>query len=271
MRLINKDTKLCISISEKPSNFGNTLHNELFKELDLNFIYKSFKIKNLKGAIDAIRVLNISGCGVSMPFKEKVIPYLDEMDPLSKSINAVNTIVNTNGRLKGYNTDVYGAIEAFKKFNVNKNNSVFMLGAGGVAKAFLLALKKMKINKIYISNRKMKRLTKLKKIAKFEIINWKDKNNFNADIIINATSIGMYPKINEMIFSKNNIINSKVVIDVVVNPLKSRLILESEKLKKKICPGYIMSMHQARRQFYLYTGINPRLSVLEKKIQLILK
>jgi shikimate dehydrogenase len=271
MKSINKDTRLCISISEKPSNFGNTLHNELYKELNLNFIYKSFKIKNLKSSIDAIKTLNIRGCGVSMPYKERVVSYLDKMDPLSKSINAVNTIVNKNGKLKGYNTDIYGAIESLKKCNITKNYSVFMIGAGGAAKAFLLALKKLKIKHISIANRNKKRLEKLKSITKFNIIDWKDKSDFNADLLINATSIGMYPKVREMGFSKSNILNSKAVIDVIINPIKSRLIIEAEKLKKRNCAGYVMSMYQARRQFYLYTSINPKLSLLEKKIKLILK
>lgn len=271
MRSINKDTKLCISIAEKSSNFGNTLHNELYKELNLNYIYKSFSIKNLRGAMEALRSLNITGCGVSMPYKEKVIPYLDEMDPLAESVNAVNTIVNYNGKLKGYNTDINGAIASLKRCNVNKKDTVLMLGAGGAAKAYLFALRKLNIKHITLANRTESRLKGLKNITEFDIINWKNKNNFKSDIIINATSIGMHPRFKSISFSRVNIINSKAVIDVIVNPIKSKLIIEAEKLKKLSSPGYIMSMHQARKQFYLYTGINPELSLLEKKIKLILK
>jgi len=268
---INKDTKFCISISEKSGNFGTTLHNSLYKELNLDFIYKSFSIKNIRDAIIAVRTLNIKGCSVSMPFKEDVIYYLDEIDELSKSIGAVNTIVNNDGKLKGYNTDVYGAIESIKYSKVKKTDSIFMLGSGGAAKAYLFALKKLGIKKITLANRTKIRLKKLEKISKFDIVDWKNRGNFNADVLINATSVGMYPYLDKMEFKKDNILNSKIVIDVVVNPLKSKLIIEEEKLKKKTCPGYVMSMYQAKRQFRLYTGVNPSLSLIESKIKLLLK
>ena len=271
MTLINKDTKVCISISKKPGNFGTILHNSLYNELNLNFIYKSFSVKSIHDAIKAIKTLNIKGCSVSMPFKENVIRYLDDIDELSESIGAVNTIVNNGGKLKGYNTDIYGAIESIKYAKVKKTNSVLMLGAGGAAKAYLFALKKLDIKKITIANRTKKRLSKLSKISEFDIIDWKDRNHFNADVLINATSIGMYPNLDKMEFKKNSILNSKIVIDVIVNPLKSKLIIEAENMKKITCPGYIMSMYQARRQFKLYTGIAPPLSLIENKIKLILK
>ena len=106
---INKDTKLFISLSSKPSNFGTLIYNECFKRYNLNCIYKSFGSLNIKESINAVRSLEIAGCSVSMPFKERVMDYLDEIDPIALKLNSVNTIKNVSGRLKGYNTDSYGA------------------------------------------------------------------------------------------------------------------------------------------------------------------
>ena len=101
---------LCISLSARPSNNGTRFHNHLYGQLDLNWIYKAFAPTNLEQAIAGVRGLGIRGCAVSMPYKEDVIALVDEMDPSAKAIDSVNTIVNTDGHLKAYNTD-YTAIE----------------------------------------------------------------------------------------------------------------------------------------------------------------
>ena len=107
---------ICISISEKPGNFGKIIHNAGYEALGLNWIYIPFKITNLEDTIKGIRALGIRGCSVSMPFKEKVIKFLDDIDPLANEIGSVNTIVNNNGILKGYNTDFLGFQKSFKNW-----------------------------------------------------------------------------------------------------------------------------------------------------------
>ena len=102
---INKDTQLCMSLAARPGNFGTRFHNFLYRELGLNYIYKAFTTRDLAAAIGGIRALGIRGCAISMPFKEACIEYLDELDPSAKGIMSVNTIVNTDGYLKAYNTD----------------------------------------------------------------------------------------------------------------------------------------------------------------------
>ena len=101
----NKDTQLCMSLSGRPGNFGLRFHNHLYEPLGLNFYYKAFSSKDLTGAVGGIRALGIRGCGVSMPFKEACIALLDELDPSAAAIDSVNTLVNTQGHLKGFNTD----------------------------------------------------------------------------------------------------------------------------------------------------------------------
>ena len=102
---LNKNTQLCMSLAARPGNIGTRFHNFLYQELGLNFIYKAFTTLDLAAALGGIRALGIRGCAISMPFKEACIEYLDDLDPSAKGIMSVNTIVNTDGYLKAYNTD----------------------------------------------------------------------------------------------------------------------------------------------------------------------
>ena len=105
----------CISVAKNPGKFGETVHNAGYDVLGLPFQYKAFSTNDISGVIKGVRALGIRGCSVSMPFKETVVPYLDRLDPLAKKIGAVNTIVNKNNTLIGYNTDFYGAKECLKR------------------------------------------------------------------------------------------------------------------------------------------------------------
>ena len=108
--MLNKDTTLCISLAGRPSNIGTRFHNYLYEELGLNFVYKAFTTADIEGAIGGVRALGIRGCSVSMPFKEAVIPLVEELTASATAIDSVNTIVNDGGRLTAYNTD-YEAVD----------------------------------------------------------------------------------------------------------------------------------------------------------------
>ena len=105
VRSITKDTVLCMSLAGRPSNVGTRFHNFLYAELDLDFVYKAFTTTDPAAAIAGIRALGIRCCGVSMPYKEACIELVDELDGSAEAIGSVNTIVNTNGQLRAYNTD----------------------------------------------------------------------------------------------------------------------------------------------------------------------
>ena len=140
---INSDTKICISIAARPGDFGANFHNSAYKHLDLNWVYLPRKVvsaTDLEKAISGVRGLNIKGCSVSMPHKQTVIKYMDDIDTSAAKIGAVNSIVqNEKGDLKGYNTDYYGAKKALERAKIN-GKEVLMIGAGGVAKAVGLAV-----------------------------------------------------------------------------------------------------------------------------------
>jgi shikimate dehydrogenase len=264
-------TKMCISIAQAPSLFGMTVHNAGYRALKLDYVYKAFKVDNVREAMTAVRALGIRGCSVSMPFKEQVLPYLDVIDPVAKTVGAVNTVVNVNGRLFGYNTDVRGAREAIKAMKVDTQVPALILGAGGAARAILYALKDLGFKHITISNRNRARVNPLFKIASFEVVDWRKRESIRAGFIINATSIGMAPHVRQMPVSAKVIDQSIAVFDVIINPMESLFIREARSLKKKISPGYKMSLYQAIAQFKLYTGHQPPVKVMEAAVKRLLK
>ncbi len=138
---IDRDTLLCMSLSARPSNFGTRFHNHLYAQLGLNYVYKAFTTDDLAAAVAGIRALGIRGCGVSMPYKTEVMAQLDEIDPAATAIGAVNTIVNTDHVLAGYNTDYQAVRDLLAQHQVPNDVEVVLLGAGGMAKAVGQALR----------------------------------------------------------------------------------------------------------------------------------
>ena len=255
---------LCISVAEKPGKFGITVHNAGYRALGLNFMYKTFAINDIKGAIIGVRSLGIRGCSVSMPFKEKVIPFLDRLDPLAKKIGAVNTIVNDNGQLTGYNTDVIAVEKSLKPLQIKNDKDIIIFGAGGVSRAILVALKNLKLKNITVANRTTRKGERLAKEFNVNFIQWSKRENVKADVIINATSIGMIPNIFSSPISNNKIKNSQIVMDVVATPPKTKLIKIANKQGKITVDGLKLSLYQAFTQFKLYTGRNPPIQVMQK-------
>lgn len=252
--MINKDTQVCISIAEKASNFGTTLHNMAYKELGLNFMYKAFSVNDLEGAIDGVRALGIRGCSVSMPFKQAVIPLVDALDETAESTGAVNTIVNDGKCLKGYNTDLIGARTALALLRPQSEEPIMVLGAGGVARAILVALSEMGCSNIVVATRDITKYPSLKTIANYRVIPWHSRHEYQARLLINATSIGMTPDVKLMPVETEYIHDTRAIMDVVVSPMETSLISYARKAGKSVVSGYQMSLEQAAAQFFLYTG-----------------
>ena len=261
--VINKDTQLCVSIAERPGNFGTVIHNAAFKYCKLNFIYKAFSVTNLENAIRGIKGFNIRGCGVSMPFKEAVIPFLDWIDPTALKIGAINTIVNDNGQLKGYNTDVYGVTTSIVNLNLNSNTTVLIKGAGGIAKAIIFALKNNGLQNIYISNRTRKKAELLAEEMSIHATELPISPTF----LINATSVGMAPNNEESIFTEEQIKRATFILDVPTNPITTKLNKIATLYKKQFIPGYKISLYQAAKQFELYTNCNAPLDVMQSTLK----
>ena len=137
---INKDTQLCMSLAARPGNFGTRFHNFLYRELGLNYIYKAFTTRDLDAAIGGVRALGIRGCAISMPFKEACIQYLDELDSSARGIMSVNTIVNSDGYLKGFNTDYTAVLTLIRSAEIPETPRFALRGSGGMAKASRMVL-----------------------------------------------------------------------------------------------------------------------------------
>ena len=262
---------ICISISENPGNFGKIVHNAGYKALGLNWIYIPFKVINLQDTIKGIRALGIRGCSVSMPFKETVIPFLDHLSPIAKKAKAVNTIVNDDGCLIGYNTDVLGIQKCLYPLKIKNNQKIIVLGSGGVARSVLVALQNLNLKNIVLTNRTSQRGKDLAREFKVDFTQWTKRQNIFADIIINATSIGMHSNTNILPISELQIRNSQIVMDVIVSSKNTKLIQVANKYKKITINGLDLALNQAYDQFKFYTGRNPPKHIMKKAAQEIFK
>lgn len=268
--MINKDTQLCISVSSRPSNLGTTLHNAAYASMGLNFVYKAFGISDLAGALTGVRALNIRGCSVSMPFKEAALPLLDDLDETARLIGAVNTIVNDAGRLVGYNTDAVGARKALESISAEPSEKVLLLGAGGAARAIVFALRQIGFNQVRVSNRDPKKIKYLDSIMHCEVVPWDERHQARADLLINATSVGMSPNADGPPVEAGFLRQARAVMDVVVSPMESSLIKLARSMGTDVAPGYLMTLEQAIAQFRLYTGEAPPRGVMEENLMRLL-
>lgn len=236
-----------------------------------------FRVKpvDLEKAIDAIRALNIRGLNITIPHKVNVMRYLDELEPLAEKIGAVNTVVNNNGKLKGYNTDAAGFIQALTAAGVQPlKRKVALLGAGGAARAiaFVLAENGAELS---ILNRKQE-LDWAEKLAagvnkayhnSFRAMEMNEKNIKKvlgkADILVNATSVGMLPNVDETPVSADLLRPALLVYDVVYNPIETKLLKEAKLAGAGTIGGLDMLVGQGAIAFELWMGEKAPVEVMK--------
>ncbi len=274
MLKISKETNLCISIAERPSNFGTTIFNAAFAAANLDFIYKACRLdpsgNNLKDAIGGIKALGIKGCGVSMPFKVEAIKYMDILDESALRVGAINTILNNNGTLKGFNTDYYGAREILGSIPNVADKRVFVLGSGGVALAICAALRSLGVKETTICNRTEKKANLIAQKWGYDTCAWTQRNEMGGEVLINATSIGMSPQHLDMPVTRLCINNFDMVVDVVINPINTLLLQTGLDLGKTIIAGHEMTILQAAKQYEIYTNTPAPLDIMTKNMQKLL-
>ncbi len=240
------------------------MHNSAFRELGLKAVYGAFQVKkeNLKSAVEGIRALNIGGVSVTIPHKESIFHFLDEVDEVAQKIGAVNTIINKEGKLIGYNTDWLGVLKAFEEKGVSlKEKRVVILGAGGASRAVVFAVKAGLAKEIYIFNRTFEKALKLAEDFGVIPLPWEDLNKAEGDIIIQTTSIGL--KSQESPVSQEILKRFKIAMDIVYLPLHTQFL----KLAKEYCQiidGLRMLLYQGVEQFKLFTGMSPPVKLMEK-------
>jgi shikimate dehydrogenase len=261
---INKDTQLCMSLAARPGNFGTRFHNFLYRELGLNYIYKAFTTRDLASAIGGVRALGIRGCAVSMPFKEACIELLDELDASAKGIMSVNTIVNTDGCLKAYNTDYAAVSELLRSSKVPPEVDFVLKGSGGMAKAVACALRDAGFARGLIVARNEGAGIALAQQYGFQ---WKKElAGERPGLLINVTPVGMAggAEADQLAFPEELVRAAQYVFDVVALPPETPLIRLATSLGKKTISGAQVIALQAVEQFVLYTGVRPETELIEK-------
>ncbi len=265
---IDAHTKLCGVIGNPVEHsLSPAIHNAAFRTLGLNFVYLAFPVEDVAGAIKGIRALgNLRGVSVTIPHKVAVIPYLDQVEPTAKHIGSVNTIVVEHGTLTGYNTDASGALRALRDAGVElKDQRVLMLGSGGAARAVAFALGlETHIRDLTILGvddheraglvKDLKAKTSLR-IAEAPLSPDRlGRALEEANILLHCTPIGMYPRVDDTVVPKQLIRPHLHVMDIVYNPIETRLLREAKKAGCNTIRGLEMFLNQAAAQFELWTG-----------------
>lgn len=262
-REISKDMQLCISLAARPSNIGTRFHNFLYEVLELPFIYKAFAPRDIGDAVRGIRGLPIRGAAVSMPYKAAVIPLIDDLDPSAAEIGAVNTIVNSDGVLRGYNTDVIAVEQLLREQGVRTDVPVALLGSGGMASACASALARLGFDKVTIVARNRVSGCAL---ADRHGWSWQERAEPRFSVLLNATPIGMAGAVEsaELPVAEDVVAHAETIFDVIAFPPDTPLMrLATQQGKKTISGDSVMTL-QAVEQFVLYTGVRPPLDLIDR-------
>ena len=251
------------------------LHSYWFAKYKILADYKQHEIKEseIEVTLNDVRDGKIDGLNVTLPFKQKVIPFLDILINDAKSTNSVNTIfMSKEGKLTGDNTDVYGMQAAYLKditLNSNRSTKAIVIGAGGVAPSIIFALKKTDIKKVCIANRTREKAIFMKKKFPFiDILNLNEvpQRISEFDIIINATSLGL--KNGEQFnINLDGLTDKSIFIDTIYNPLETKIIKHLKGKNIKTFNGLDMLIYQGQKSFYIWNKINPEID--DELIQLL--
>lgn len=259
---------LCGSLSRYPVGLGRAMHEAAYRALGLDYRYQPFAVRDLKGAMVGLRALGIRGCGISMPFKLEVLEHLDEVDPLARRIGAVNTVVNEGGRLTGFNTDAWGARRAFEEVCPLAGSRVLLLGAGGAARAVAFAFAEAGAE-LTLANRDEQRARALAEEidarASGGLALACDLTGFDA--IVNASSRGMADVDPSSPIAPTELRQDLIVMDIVYKPVATELVRAALARGCRVIHGGRMLLHQATRQFELYTGHPAPLDVMDRELR----
>jgi len=277
---INGSTKLTgILGSPIEHSVSPQMHNAAYSKLGLNYCYLPIPVRpeDLEKSLEGIRILGFVGVNVTIPHKEAVIIHLDEVTKIARLIGAANVILNQEGRLVGYNTDGPGFIDSLREdagFDVAGKRAV-ILGAGGGAKAAAMMLAQDKIKNLVISDLVYEKAENLCEYinSHFEIAPYAcpSKGNElrrvieNCDLLINATPVGMHPKMNECpIDDDYKIPKTAVVYDLVYNPLETKLLKLAKANGAKAISGIGMLVRQGALAFSLFTEEEPPIEIMKE-------
>ena len=245
------------------------IHNAAFKELGMDSSYIAYRIErgDLEDGIESLKSARIAGFNVTIPHKVDVLKYLDSYDDDCKQVGAANTVEISNGKLAGYNTDVKGFLDPLHERKINlKGLDVLLLGAGGAARAIVIALAKQKCSSITVANRTVKSAQALETLADIKIESIDDAPRLakNASLIVNATSLGLKGEQSPIPAEFMNA--DQIIYDIVYRPMKTGLLREASKAGAIIIYGYEMLLAQACESFKIWHKNDAPKDVMKRAI-----
>jgi len=246
-------------------SMGPLMHNAAFSALGYNGAYLAFRVKDIGKAVVGIKALGIKGASITIPHKVSVMDFLDGVDDTAEKIGAVNTLVNREGVLTGYNSDGLGAVKALYERTTIKDKNVVILGAGGAARAIGFAIISEE-GRVTVINRTLAKGEKLAKDLGADFQPIAKLNQTACHILINTTPVGMFPDIDAMPIRKEDLDKAMVVMDVVYNPLKTRLLRTAENIGCRTIDGVSMFVYQGAFQLELWTGMKAPVDVMKKAV-----
>ncbi|MCA1056220.1 shikimate dehydrogenase [Rossellomorea aquimaris] len=252
------------------------MHNAAFGELGIRSVYGKFHVtkEDLTDGIKGIKALGLRGCNVTVPHKTAVMPLLDEIDPLAEAIGAVNTVVNREGKLIGYNTDGLGYVEGLKKIVTGElsRKTVLIIGAGGAARAIYYTLASLGVNKIDLTNRSKDKAVDMISSCPASIqscyldLQEAEANLINYDVVIQTTSIGMSPNGHQSPLKVGRVKQGAVYSDIIYNPLQTSFLKQAERSGAAIQNGIEMFIHQGALAFEIWTGQKPNIALMRNVV-----
>jgi shikimate dehydrogenase len=274
---ISGKTRVCGVIGEPiEHSLSPIMHNAAFQAVNLDYAFLAFRVKpaEVENAVNGMRALNIRGLNVTMPHKTAIINHLDRVDLSAQIVNSVNTVLNKENLLFGFNTDGVGAVKALKENGVElKGRKVLLLGAGGAARAIAYAMAK-EADELAVLNRTVKQAQALarlleksfnKKIASGSLSPSDVESNIrDSDILINATSVGMKPKPDDSPVAPKMLRRNMAVMDIVYNPLETRLAKDAKAVGAEVVSGVEMLIYQGAASFEIWTGKSAPVEVMRQ-------
>jgi shikimate dehydrogenase len=255
------------------------MHNQAIERLGINYVYLPFEVlpERLGDAIAALRALNLRGINVTIPFKETVIPYLDDISPEAGACGAVNLIKNEKGRLTGYNTDGKGFMASLVDEEVSDIKRVLFIGAGGATRSLAYELALSGVSRMDFLDINLDKAQDLAGyvgqfhncLATSNVMNEELFSNLSqdADLIINCTPMGMFPNVESApVSSLSKALQTAVVYDLVYNPFTTRFIAMAQARRLKTINGLSMLVHQGALSLEILTGANPPIAFMKEVV-----
>jgi shikimate dehydrogenase/chorismate mutase-like protein len=241
------------------------MHNAAFRLLGIDAIYLPFKVEDLPGAVSGMKALGIRGASVTIPFKTEVFGLINDIDNTAERIGAVNTLVFSDGRIRGTNTDWIGAVRCLETMLPIEGHRFVVIGTGGAARAVIYGIV-TKGGEAIIVGRSENKGQALAGEFDCAFVPFREIENARGDCLVNTTPVGMHPKEDEMPVSTHILRGYKAVADIIYNPLKTKLLREAEAAGCMVASGLEMFVFQGTEQFHIWTGQEPPVELMRQVV-----